>query len=187
PKPTTFLPVGGRFLDIWAGLTLVSLVHGLVRLKAVGRRRLATHLLEFMLAKGHQLLELGCDCGTVNECQDLFHLEIKNVAGIVQQAKRTKPLSDFYENAAHTSEYACPFEAQIFPRADSRASVLENPREDQTTERMAAQFFADPLLCGSNATGFRVEASPVRNPEREFANAPQQERGIIVQRRAFEF
>src|SRR5262249_32850100 len=123
PKPTTFLPVGGRFLDIWAGLTLVSLVHGLWRLKAVGRRRVATHLLEFMLAKGHQLLELGCDCGTVNECQDLFHLEIKNVAGIVQQAKRTKPLSDFYENAAHTSEYACPFEAQIFPRADSRASV----------------------------------------------------------------
>src|SRR5215475_3157824 len=97
------------------------------------------------------------------------------------------PLPDFHKNAAHTSEYARAFEAQIFASADSRASIAENPCEDQTTKRMSAQCLADPLLRGGSSTRFSSRNSCFRNPACEFTNAPQQEGGIIVQGGAFEF
>jgi hypothetical protein len=178
-KSATFLAITGALGWICSGFKLICLVGGFVRFEPVWGSRLKTHLVEFALAKTDDFFEVRCGRGAVYERQDLFDLEIENVAGILQEVQCAQPMPDLHENTAHAAEDARTFEAQILATADSDASVPENPNEDQTTKRTAVQGFIDALL-GESGGGFRIRNARGRNAAREFTNTTQQERRIIV-------
>src|SRR5262249_8846723 len=183
----TLFSVVEWFLTLRGYLELVSLVDGFVRLDTVRRRGLATHFLEFTSPKGDQFVQVGGRGSAVNERQNLFDPEVKDIARSFQHARRRQPVPDFHENSAHAAKYAGAFEAQIFARTYPQTSVSENPHEDQPSKGTAPQCFLCPTLRGTAGGGQDGGSVPRGNSLRDLSDAAQQKRGIVVQRDAFEF
>src|ERR1700739_2569509 len=183
-QPSSFLPEAGQFFSLCLRLKLVSLVDGLVCLETVRRPGSIAHLLKFALAKSNEFLEIRRGCRPLNESEHLFDLEIEDVARILEQGQCAQPASDFYENAAHSSEYACSFEAKILPTANSLSCIPEHPIEGQAAKRTAAKVVTD-LPLRSSARYVPLGRARYSQTLCEFTDAPQQQRGIIVQRGTF--
>jgi len=120
------------------GLKGIALINRPTSLKAIGWSRQIAKCIEFAFANGDKVLKVGGYGSALDEPEDLFDLQVKDVTRIFEHIRLVEPAPDLHEDATHACEDARTRKPQIFPLADKPARISQYPMEDQAPQRVPA-------------------------------------------------
>src|SRR5262245_47112744 len=82
---------------------------------------------------------MGGRSGAFDQAQDLFNLQVEDVAWVGQPAQFVKSAAQLYKNQAGPAKKAGTLKAQIFPITDQLAGILQDPVEQPVAEGACPQ------------------------------------------------
>ena len=172
---------------------IVPGVHEPARLEAVGRRRQAPIARELGLPRRGDRCEVGAGARASDQAERLVHLQIEDVARLVERAGRGEAPAQLDEDAPHAAEHARALEAQVLAVAHAVARRDAAPsRSTSPLQRRAPPSASASARSASARTSGRAAAALGRSARfraRGLARVGPR-RGaaqrIVVERRPFE-